>query len=76
MPRTGRPRGDKLYDDFLPQTAATVEMVSRARGVANRKYQGSIGALIREALQEKLDEIRREESRGTGNEYDPDNFHD
>lgn len=76
MARTGRPRGDKVYDDYLPQTAAKSEMVERARELADKKYKGSIGALIRKALQNELDQERREASRGTGNEYDPDNFHD
>lgn len=59
MPRTGRPLGTKIYDDYLPQTACKSEMFNEARALADEQYGGSIGALIREALQEKLDRAKK-----------------
>lgn len=53
--KTGRKPDSAVYTAYLPQTAATPDMVERARALADDKYQGSIGKLIRVALQEKFD---------------------
>lgn len=60
MAKTGRKRGGGQYDDYLPQTACTSDMFNQARELADEKYRGSIGALIREALQEKLDRMKQD----------------
>lgn len=56
MPRTNRTHRDKQFDDFLPQTACTSEMYKQAKELADKEHGGSIGALIRVALQEKFDQ--------------------
>lgn len=52
--KPGRKPGNKIYDAYLPQTAATQHMVDLARSHANEKYQGSIGALVRDAVRRLL----------------------
>lgn len=51
----GRIPGSGKYQAYLPQVAATPEMVEQAKALAEEKYRGSVGAFIRAAVQEKLD---------------------
>ena len=64
--KRGRTAGSGQFKTMLPQTSATEEMAQQARILADRDYFGSVGALIRAALQEKFDREKDAEERTNG----------